>query len=64
MNTENQIKIYQNLILEKTAKGANVKHLMNMEKKLSEQKANLQKKINQFNMRQKILNKIWEVIYL
>ena len=53
MNIENQIKIYQNLILEKTAKGANVKHLMNMEKKLSEQKAILQKKINQFNMRPK-----------
>ena len=34
MNIENQIKIYQNLILEKTAKGSNVKHLMNMEKKL------------------------------
>ena len=53
MNIENQIKIYQNLILEKTAKGANVKHLMNMEKKLSEQKAILQKKINQFNLRSK-----------
>ena len=48
MNIENQIKIYQNLILEKTAKGANVKHLMNMEKKLNEQKSILQKKINQF----------------
>ena len=50
MNTENQIKIYQKLILEKTAKGANVKHLMNMEKKLNEQKSILQKKINQFNI--------------
>ena len=49
MNIENQIKIYQNLIVEKTSKGANVKHLMNMEKKLSEQKAILQKKINGFN---------------
>ena len=50
MNTENQIKIYQKLILEKTAKGANVKHLMKMEKKLNEQKSILQKKINQFNI--------------
>ena len=30
--------------MEKTAKGANVKHLMNMEKKLNEQKSILQKK--------------------
>lgn len=49
MNIENQIKIYQNLVLEKTAKGNNVKHLMNMVKKLNEQKAILQKKINQFS---------------
>ena len=49
MNIENQIKIYQALILEKNSKGANVKHLMNMEKKLGEQKAILQKKINAFN---------------
>ena len=46
MNIENQIKIYQNLVLEKTAKGNNVKHLMNMVKKLNEQKAILQKKIS------------------
>ena len=50
MNIENQIKIYQKLILENTAKGANVKHLMNMEKKLNEQKIILQKKINQFSL--------------
>jgi len=49
MNIENQIKIYQNLVLEKTAKGHNVKHLMNMVKKLNEQKSILQKKINQFS---------------
>ena len=49
MNIENQIKIYQNLVLEKTAKGHNVKHLMNMVKKLNEQKTILQKKINQFS---------------
>ena len=55
MNIENQIKIYQNLIVEKTSKGANVKHLMNMEKKLSEQKVILQKKINSFNQIQKNL---------
>ena len=55
MSIENQIKIYQNLIVEKTSKGANVKHLMNMEKKLSEQRAILQKKINGFNQIQKNL---------
>ena len=49
MNVENQIKIYQNLILEKSSKGANVKHLMNMVKKLNEQQSILQKKINQIN---------------
>ena len=50
MNIENKIKIYQKLILEKTAKGNNVKHLMNMEKKLNEQKSILEKKINEFNL--------------
>ena len=49
MNIENQIKIYQNLVLEKTKKGQNVKHLMNMVKKLNEQKDILQKKIDQFS---------------
>ena len=56
MNIENQIKIYQKLILEKTSKGANVKHLMNMEKKLSEQKAILEKKISYFNSISKYSN--------
>ena len=53
MNVENQIKIYQNLILEKTSKGANVKHLMNMVKKLNEQQSILQKKINQLSLSSK-----------
>ena len=53
MNIENQIKIYQNLILEKSSKGNNVKHLMNMVKKLNEQHLILQKKINQFNISSK-----------
>ena len=44
MNTENQIKIYQKIILEQTAKGMNVKHLLNMVKKLNEQKELMQKK--------------------
>ena len=46
MNTDNQIKIYQKIILEQTAKGMNVKHLLNMVKKLNEQKSAMQKKIN------------------
>ena len=49
MNTDNQIKIYQKIILEQTAKGMNVKHLLNMVKKLNEQKSAMQKKINQYN---------------
>ena len=49
MNTENQIKIYQKLILEQTAKGLNVKHLLNMVKKLNEQKNVMQKKINEYS---------------
>ena len=49
MNTENQIKIYQKIILEQTAKGMNVKHLLNMVKKLNEQKSVMQKKINEYN---------------
>ena len=49
MNTENQIKIYQKLILEQTSKGMNVKHLLNMVKKLNEQKNLMQKKIDEFN---------------
>ena len=53
MNIENQIKIYQNLIIEKTTKGANVKHLMNMVKKLNEQQSILQKKVNQFSLSSK-----------
>ena len=50
MNTDNQIKIYQKIILEQTAKGMNVKHLLNMVKKLNEQKSAMQKKINQYNI--------------
>ena len=50
MNTENQIKIYQKIILEQTAKGMNVKHLLNMVKKLNEQKSVMQKKINEYNI--------------
>ena len=50
MNTENQIKIYQKIILEQTAKGMNVKHLLNMVKKLNEQKNVMQKKINEYNI--------------
>ena len=49
MNTENQIKIYQKIILEQTAKGMNVKHLLNMVKKLNEQKSVMQKKINEYS---------------
>ena len=49
MNTENQIKIYQKLILEQTAKGLNVKHLLNMVKKLNDQKNVMQKKINEYS---------------
>ena len=49
MNTENQIKIYQKLILEQTAKGMNVKHLLNMVKKLNEQKNVMQKKIDEYS---------------
>ena len=49
MNTENQIKIYQKIILEQTAKGMNVKHLLNMVKKLNEQKELMQKKINEYS---------------
>ena len=49
MNTENQIKIYQKLILEQTAKGMNVKHLLNFVKKLNEQKSLMQKKINEYS---------------
>ena len=49
MNTENQKKIYQKLILEQTSKGMNVKHLLNMVKKLNEQKNLMQKKIDEFN---------------
>ena len=48
LNTENQIKIYQKIILEQTAKGMNVKHLLNMVKKLNEQKSVMQKKINEY----------------
>ena len=49
LNTENQIKIYQKIILEQTAKGMNVKHLLNMVKKLNEQKSVMQKKINEYS---------------
>ena len=51
MNIETQIKIYQNLILEKTDKGDNVKHLLNMQKKLNEHKIIIQKKINLFSIK-------------
>ena len=37
MNTENQIKLYQKIILEQTSTGLNTKHLLNMVKKLNEQ---------------------------
>ena len=57
MNTENQIKIYQKIILEQTAKGMNVKHLLNMVKKLNEQKDVLQKKINEYSINNNINNK-------
>ena len=53
MNTENQIKIYQKIILEQTAKGMNVKHLLNMVKKLNDQKSVMQKKINEYNSNNK-----------
>ena len=53
LNTENQIKIYQKIILEQTAKGMNVKHLLNMVKKLNEQKSVMQKKINEYNSNNK-----------
>ena len=49
MNTENQIKTYQKIILEQTAKGMNVKHLLNMVKKLTDQKNIMQKKINEYS---------------
>ena len=49
LNTENQIKIYQKIILEQTAKGMNVKHLLNMVKKLNEQKSVMQNKINEYS---------------
>ena len=49
MNLENQIKTYQKLILEQTSKGMNVKHLLNMVKKLNEQKELMQKKIDEYN---------------
>ena len=51
MNIETQIKIYQNLILGKTDKGDNVKHLLNMQKKLNEHKIIIQKKINLFSIK-------------
>ena len=57
MNTDNQIKIYQKIILEQTAKGMNVKHLLNMVKKLNEQKDVLQKKINEYSINNNINNK-------
>ena len=49
MNTENQIKLYQKLILEQTSKGLNVKHLLNMVKKLNEQNNLMEKKINELS---------------
>ena len=57
MNTENQIKIYQKIILEQTAKGMNVKHLLNMVKKLNEQKDLMQKKINEYRRNNNSSNK-------
>ena len=57
MNTENQIKIYQKIILEQTAKGMNVKHLLNMVKKLNEQKELMQKKINEYSKTNNANNK-------
>ena len=49
MNTENQIKLYQKIILEQTSKGLNTKHLLNMVKKLNEQNNLMQKKINELS---------------
>ena len=57
MNIENQIKTYQKLILEQTSKGMNVKHLLNMVKKLNEQKNLMQKKIDEYNKKSDSRNK-------
>ena len=48
MNIENQIKIYQNLFLQKSSEGSyNIKHILSFLNKLKEQKIIVQKKIEQ-----------------
>ena len=51
MNVENQIKIYDNLIIENVSKGNNnVKHLISFLEKLKEQKKFIEEKIKKINI--------------